>query len=90
MAESKLLPIGSIVLLEGGSKKLMIYGRKQIVVSNNPKMFDYIGVFYPEGYIDQEYTFAFNHSDIENIIFEGYQDEEETEFQHVLDEAIMD
>ncbi|ARW09044.1 DUF4176 domain-containing protein [Bacillus atrophaeus] len=90
MAENKLLPIGSIVLLEGGSKKLMIYGRKQIVVSNNPKMFDYIGVFYPEGYIDQEYTFAFNHSDIENIIFEGYQDEEETEFQHVLDEAIMD
>ncbi|ASS73279.1 DUF4176 domain-containing protein [Bacillus atrophaeus] len=90
MAENKLLPIGSIVLLEGGSKKLMIYGRKQIVVSNNPKMFDYIGVFYPEGYIDQEYTFAFNHSDIENVIFEGYQDEEETEFQHVLDEAIMD
>ncbi|MCY8913256.1 DUF4176 domain-containing protein [Bacillus atrophaeus] len=90
MAENKLLPIGSIVLLEGGSKKLMIYGRKQIVVSNNPKMFDYIGVFYPEGYIDQEYTFAFNHSDIENIIFEGYQDEEETEFQHVLDEAIME
>ncbi|KYD03664.1 DUF4176 domain-containing protein [Bacillus atrophaeus] len=90
MAEKKLLPIGSIVLLEGGSKKLMIYGRKQIVVSNNPKMFDYIGVFYPEGYIDQEYTFAFNHSDIENVIFEGYQDEEETEFQHVLDEAIMD
>ncbi|MCY8512681.1 DUF4176 domain-containing protein [Bacillus atrophaeus] len=90
MAENKLLPIGSIVLLEGGSKKLMIYGRKQIVVSNNPKMFDYIGVFYPEGYIDQEYTFAFNHSDIENVIFEGYQDEEETEFQLVLDEAIMD
>ncbi|MBT2627435.1 DUF4176 domain-containing protein [Bacillus atrophaeus] len=90
MAEKKLLPIGSIVLLEGGSKKLMIYGRKQIVVSNNPKMFDYIGVFYPEGYIDQEYTFAFNHSDIENVIFEGYQDEEETEFQLVLDEAIMD
>ncbi|MBG9770916.1 DUF4176 domain-containing protein [Bacillus vallismortis] len=90
MSENKLLPSGSIVLLEGGSKKLMIYGRKQIVVSNNPKMFDYIGVFYPEGYIDQEYTFAFNHSDIETVIFEGYQDEEEIEFQKVLKEAIID
>ncbi|TWJ82289.1 hypothetical protein CHCC20488_0200 [Bacillus paralicheniformis] len=68
----------------------MIYGRKQIVVSEDPKMFDYIGVFYPEGYINQEYTFAFNHSDIEKVIFEGYEDEEEREFQHVLKEAAID
>ena len=53
-------------------------------------MFDYIGVFYPEGYINQEYTFAFNHSDIEKVIFEGYEDEEEREFQHVLKEAAID
>ncbi|MCY8435880.1 DUF4176 domain-containing protein [Bacillus haynesii] len=90
MLEKKLLPSGSIVLLEGGTKKLMIYGRKQIVVSEDPKMFDYIGVFYPEGYINQEYTFAFNHSDIEKVIFEGYEDEEEREFQHVLKEAAID
>ncbi|HZG70730.1 MULTISPECIES: DUF4176 domain-containing protein [Bacillus] len=90
MLENKLLPSGSIVLLEGGTKKLMIYGRKQIVVSEDPKMFDYIGVFYPEGYINQEYTFAFNHSDIEKVIFEGYEDEEEREFQHVLKEAAID
>ncbi|MDE1361734.1 DUF4176 domain-containing protein [Bacillus sp. GM2] len=90
MTENKLLPSGSIVLLEGGTKKLMIYGRKQIVVSEDPKMFDYIGVFYPEGYINQEYTFAFNHSDIEKVIFEGYEDEEEREFQHVLKEAAID
>ncbi|MCY8640595.1 DUF4176 domain-containing protein [Bacillus haynesii] len=90
MLENKLLPSGSIVLLEGGTKKLMIYGRKQIVVSEDPKMFDYIGVFYPEGYINPEYTFAFNHSDIEKVIFEGYEDEEEREFQHVLKEAAID
>ncbi|GIN79396.1 hypothetical protein CHCC14820_1174 [Bacillus paralicheniformis] len=90
MGENNLLPSGSIVLLEGGTKKLMIYGRKQIVVSEDPKMFDYIGVFYPEGYINQEYTFAFNHSDIEKVIFEGYEDEEEREFQHVLKEAAID
>ncbi|KAA6449542.1 DUF4176 domain-containing protein [Bacillus swezeyi] len=90
MIQNKLLPIGSIVLLEGGTKRLMIYGRKQIMVSNNPKMFDYIGVFYPEGYIDPEHAFAFNHSDIEKVIFEGYQDEEEIEFQQVLAESVMD
>jgi len=90
LTENNLLPSGSIVLLEGGTKKLMIYGRKQIVVSEDPKMFDYIGVFYPEGYINPEYTFAFNHSDIEKVIFEGYQDEEEIEFQQVLAEAVID
>lgn len=27
-------------------------------------MYDYLGVFYPKGYIDQEHAYVFNHSDI--------------------------
>lgn len=87
----KLLPNGSIVLLKGGNKKLMIYGRKQIILEDGTgelpeegKMYDYIGVFYPEGYISPEYTFAFNHADIQEVIFTGYTNEEEEEFQEVL------
>ncbi|GGB34736.1 hypothetical protein GCM10011409_10230 [Lentibacillus populi] len=92
-----LLPNGTIVLLKGGNKRLVIYGRKQIVTGEGGEdiqtqeeeiteqtMYDYIGVPYPEGYISQEYTYAFNHSDIIDIIFRGYEDEEEEEFQKTL------
>lgn len=88
----QLLPIGSIVLLNGGNKKLMIYGRKQLLlneetdheITEEKNMYDYLGVFYPEGYISPEYSFVFNHSDIKEIIFLGYVNEEEDEFQEVL------
>jgi len=93
-----LLPNKSIVLLKGGNKRLMIYGRKQLVTGEEQKevreespaegiMYDYLGVHYPEGYINQEYTYVFNHSDIIDIIFRGYEDEEEDEFQKILKEA---
>ncbi|AQQ61622.1 hypothetical protein BC30048_0829 [Bacillus cereus] len=47
-------------------------------------MYDYIGCFYSEGYINPEYTFVFNHEDIEEIIFVGFIDEEEEAFVGLL------
>lgn len=78
-----LLPIGSIVILKDGEKKLMIYGRKQIQ-TGTAKLWDYIACLYPEGNIDDEHCYLFNHSDIERTIFIGYQDEEEFEFREEL------
>lgn len=88
--ENRLIPNGSVVLLNGGNIKLMIYGRKQILVTEddqNGKMYDYLAVPYPEGYISPEYTYVFNHSDIAEIIFKGFENGEEEEFQTVLDNA---
>lgn len=90
-----LLPNGTIVLLKGGNKRLMIYGRQQLVVGEDKAgteedgevMYDYLGVPYPEGYINQEYTYVFNHTDIIDIIYRGYEDEEEEEFQEILRQA---
>lgn len=82
-----LLPNGTIVLLKGGNKRLMIYGRKQLTVDEEETMYDYLGVPYPEGYINEKYTYVFNHSDIIDIIHEGYVDEEEDEFQKILRQA---
>ena len=45
----ELLPIGSVVLLNEGTKKLMIYGVMQSDTENN--QYDYVGVLYPEGNI---------------------------------------
>lgn len=75
-----LLPIGSIVLLKGGNKMLMVFGVKQSEDSEIKEEYDYIGVFYPEGNIGLEYQFMFNHKDIDKVVFRGYEDEARTEF----------
>lgn len=79
MEISNLLPIGSVVSLKGGTKNLMIYGVKQTNTDDNVE-YDYIGVMYPEGFIGREYQFLFNHSDIDDVIYMGYEDKEREEF----------
>ena len=55
-----LLPIGSVVTLEEGKHKLMIFGVKQ-THSETGKLYDYAGVLYPEGNVGTEYQMLFNH-----------------------------
>lgn len=76
----ELLPIGSIVLLEGGEKRLMIIGIKQTDVSGDGQEYDYLGVLYPEGHIGDQFQYLFNHADIKEIVFRGYEDDERDEF----------
>ena len=71
MTSDQLLPIGSVVRLKDGEKDLMIIG---ILPTNEGTTYDYLGVFYPEGYLNQEYVFLFNHTDIEKIKFVGFMD----------------
>lgn len=75
----ELLPIGSIVLLRGASKKIMIFGICQSEQGSR-KDYDYIGVLYPEGNMSAEMQFMFQHSDIEQIVFTGYSDDERNTF----------
>jgi hypothetical protein len=82
-----LLPIGSIILLKGGEKRLMIYGVKQSDETDANKEYDYIGVMYPEGNIGQEYQFLFNHADIVQLVFHGYTDIERDQFIEKLAEV---
>ena len=80
-----LLPIGTIVLLKNGEKKLMIYGVKQTSIEDN-KEYDYIGVMYPEGFIGAEHQFLFNNEDIAEVFYEGYKDSEREVFISKLSE----
>ena len=66
-----LLPVGSIVLLKDATKKLMIIGILQ-VNQKEKKMYDYLGVPYPEGFISTDKNFLFDHEDINDVIFYGY------------------
>lgn len=74
-----LLPIGSVVLLKGAEKRLMIFGVCQ-TDNETKKEYDYLGVLYPEGNIGDDMKFMFNHSDIDRIDFKGYHDSERAEF----------
>ena len=75
----KYLPIGSVVLLKNGSKRVMIYGRKQIHIETN-KEWDYLACLYPEGNINEEFMYLFNHDQIDKVYFLGYRDDEELQF----------
>lgn len=78
-----LLPIGSVVLLKNATKKLMVIGIMQVKPDEN-KIFDYLAVPYPEGYIGTGQNFLFSHEDINDIIFSGYQNPEQESFMHVM------
>jgi hypothetical protein len=73
------LPLGSIVILKKGEKAIMIYGRKQIHASTKEE-FDYVACLYPEGNINDEFTYLFNHDQIDKIIHTGYSDDEDKQF----------
>lgn len=87
-----LLPIGSVVLLKEGKKRLMIYGINQ--KTGNGDNYDYLGCLYPEGNISPEHTYLFNHEDIEGVFFVGFMDPEfslyRNQLKEVMNEAISD
>lgn len=62
-----LLPIGSIVLLKDGEKRLMINGIMQSDASANGQEYDYLGILYPERHICDQFQYLFNHEDIAKI-----------------------
>lgn len=75
-----LLPIGSIVLLKDGEKRLMVNGIMQNDAGGTKNNYDYLGILYPEGHIGEGFQYLFNHEDIVEIIFRGYEDDERKEF----------
>jgi hypothetical protein len=79
-----LLPIGSIVRLHDGEKRLMIIGIMQSDASGNGKEYDYLGILYPEGHIGDQFQYLFNQEDIEEVIFRGFEDDERVEFLNKL------
>lgn len=75
-----MLPIGSIVHVKGHKQKLMILNRgPEITQDGETKMYDYSACLYPYG-LDPKKVYYFDEEDIEEIIFEGYRDEDEMKF----------
>lgn len=78
--KEKFLPLGSVVMLKGGSKRVMIAGYLAIDNQNKDVVYDYSGCMYPEGFLGSDQTLLFNHDQIDKIYFDGFQDEEQELF----------
>lgn len=92
----RFLPIGTVVLLKGGKRELMIvsycvmpngdvYDKNGKVNDfNKDQVFDYGACFYPDGMVQSDQIFAFNHDQIARICYKGYESDNQKELSYVL------
>ena len=78
--ENKILPLGSVVLLHNGTKKVMVIGYGMKTPENPDKIYDYCGCVFPEGVLRSDITCVFDKEQIQEIYFAGFQNEESNEF----------
>ncbi|AZZ55986.1 DUF4176 domain-containing protein [Rathayibacter iranicus] len=79
------LPLGSVVILKGSVKKLVIVSRGSIV---KDQFFDYGAFLYPEGMVDTNVAY-FNGDDIAKIVYEGYRDTDDELVLAILNNAYI-
>ena len=90
ISEEKYLPIGTVVLLKGAEKRVMITGfcAAELKESEEAKIWDYSGCIYPEGFLNSEQICLFDHSQIVRIDHMGLIDDEEKKFRRELDDLV--
>ena len=84
-----LLPLGSVVSLKQGTKKVLIVGRIQEHISSG-KLYDYSAVYYPEGMLDPHELFLFQQEDIDKLYHVGLQDNDKFVFRTFLEEKLKE
>lgn len=78
----KYLPIGSVVFVKDDIKKIMIIG--YFAKDETQKKYDYVAIYYPEGYEKKEYLLKFNHEDIIAILKMGLIFDKQKEYNDFL------
>ena len=84
----KYLPIGTVVMLKGGSKRVMITGFCVSTENQKNKVWDYSGCMYPEGIISHAQILLFDHEQIVEVFHMGLVDDEETTFKQRLEQIL--
>ncbi|MEZ7606825.1 DUF4176 domain-containing protein [Streptococcus sp. 27098_8_113] len=76
-----LLPMGTVVKLKDQTE-LIIIGRGSLVEQNQELVyFEYTSVLVPTGYQQADQLYFFNNSDIREVVFMGYKNDAELEFE---------
>lgn len=78
--EAKYLPIGTVVLLKGGTRKVMITGFCAVTDAKKNKVFDYRGCPFPEGVLESSGVALFDHDQIQEICHMGFKNDESINF----------
>ena len=79
----KYYPIGTVVILKGGNRPIMIYGRQQLQEGSN-LIWDYVACLYPEGNLSDDYNIFFQHEEIEKVLHMGYKSSLDAKMQEIL------
>ena len=95
--KERFLPIGTVVLLKGGKKEIMI--TSYCIFPNNvqmkdgqyitpeKKIFEYGACIYPEGVLDSNTICAFDHEQIDKILHMGYETPIQAELSKILNQG---
>ena len=86
--EKKYLPIGSVVLLRGGTNKAMITGYCMKTKEKPNKIYDYSGCPFPEGVIKSTMTSVFDHNQIVQVFHIGYKNQESEAFLATIKDKV--
>ncbi len=83
-----LLPLGTVVSLTGFNHRIMVLGYARYKEGDASHVYDYVGCYYPEGFIGADKTMIFDHSMIESLYYIGYNNEESAQFMEKVTSAI--
>lgn len=75
---NQFLGIGSVVLLKGEGKKVMVIG--YYGMDQTGRTVDYMGVVYPEGFFTPEKIVGFDQTEVMQVLHEGYKDIEQERY----------
>lgn len=70
---SMLLPVGSVVRLQGADALVMVLGFQPQLDDGYA---DYLGVVYPQGLVSDDAALAFDAEAVAEVVHQGYWDEE--------------
>jgi hypothetical protein len=90
MKFEELLPVGSVVRLKGAKKKIVIMGFMPVkhLADGSDAIYDYLGVPYPEGFMQQDSGLLFSHGKIDEIVFTGYTNKERDLFVSTIQQIL--
>ncbi|HAB65733.1 MAG TPA: hypothetical protein DCE23_00050 [Firmicutes bacterium] len=83
--KERFLPIGTVVLLEGATKPIMITGFCAVTKDMPDKTFDYRGCPWPEGVLESSGVALFDHSQIKEILHMGFKNDESIDLSDKLE-----
>lgn len=84
IAKEDWLPVGSVVMVEGALRPLMVAGVMALDGKTN-RYWDYVGVPYPEGRAGSDEGYFFDKGMVERLCQLGYLDDRGYAFQVFLE-----